>query len=340
MPATNRIQTTTQDTLLPKLVDTVLNGNVFCTRIIGAAKKWSGEQMKKSVKVSKNTTGSSFSGYDLLSTTATDNRVKLAFDPKFYSIAVSVPLTDLSINAVSETKIIDLMSAEMETAAQDMADDIGTLFYDSDGTGNDSKDFQGLAAIVDDGGTVATYGGQPRGTYTTLKATETASGGTLTLAKMATLYNAITSGSQKPSIGLCNETVFSLYEQLLQPQERIAKDVSMMKSGLTGGTGFTGLYYKGFPIVADEKATSGSLFFLNEDYIDFYALPVAMTEEVKYKTVTEGNDYGQPLGLGFSFSGWVKPANQAALIGHIYLGGEMISWNPKRHGKLTSITGV
>src|SRR3990167_11094511 len=121
----------------------------------------------------------------------------------------------------------------------------------------------------------ATYGTLTRSSYDTLDSTVTASSGTLTLAKMDTLYNAATSGSQKPTLGLCSESIFSWYGQLLQPTERIAKDVSMMKSpgnmgkvgtGLIGGTGFTGLFFKGFPILADEKATSGVLYFVNNDF--------------------------------------------------------------------------
>jgi hypothetical protein len=323
--------------MLPKVLDTILNGNVLFTRLMGGAKKWSGEKMKKTIKVSKNSTGGFFSGYDLLDTNATDNRVQLEFEPRFYYKTVSVPVTELSINAASETKVIDLMAAEMESAAHDMADDLGTYLYSGVGTTNT---FNGLANIVDDGGTAATYGGQTRSTYTTLNATDTDSSGTLTLAKMATLYNAITSGSQKPTIGVTTETVFSLYEQLLNPQERITKNVDMYKGGLKGASGFTGLSFKGMDIVADEKATSGYLFFLNEDYLDFYALPVYGEEPFKYKTVTEGNDYGQVMGLGFTWDGWKKPVNQKAFVTQITLGGNFISWNPKRHGRLTGITGV
>jgi hypothetical protein len=65
----------------------------------------------------------------------------------------------------------------------------------------------GLTDICDDGTTVATYGGQSRTTYTTLAATKTASGGALSLDKMETLHNAVSSGSQLPTIGVCNETV-------------------------------------------------------------------------------------------------------------------------------------
>ena len=132
-----------------------------------------------------------------------------------------------------------------------------------------------------------------------MAATDTASGGVLSLDKMETLYNAVTSGSQKPTAGFCTETVFSLYGKLLQPQERINKSVGMVK-GLSSGTGFTGLDFKGFPILADEKATSGMLAFLNEDFIDFHALTMAKAEPVNFVSKIEGNDYSSVKGLGFS----------------------------------------
>lgn len=343
------INTTTQDKLVPKVVDTILNSNVFASRMLSRAKKWSGEKVKFPVKYAKNSTGTSFAGFDTFSTSATDNRVNLEFGPKFYQMTVALPLDELSVNATEE-KVIDLAKLEMASTAQDMADDIGTLFYGT-GTGNGSKDFLGLEAIVDDSTNAATYGTLSRSTYTTLRSTVTASSGTLSLAKMSTLYNAASSGSQTPTLGVTTEAIFALYEQLLQPQERIAKTVSMMKgdpgrglnsgTGNIGGTGFTGLFYKGFPILADEKCTSGVLYFLNEDFLDWYALPVAMTEAAKFRSQDiEGNDYSEVTGLGFSWSGWIKPTNSASLVGHVYLGGELVSQNPKRHAKLTGITSV
>ena len=35
----------------------------------------------------------------------------------------------------------------------------------------------------------------------------------------------------------------------------------------------------------------------------------------------KGNDYDAPLGLGFSWSDWIVPANAGAVVGHIYFGG-------------------
>jgi len=326
--------------LLPKLVDTILGSNVFATRMLARAARWQGKQIEKSIKTSKNTQGGSFSGFDTFGTSAVDTRNKLTFNPKFYEIPVVVSLTELSVNQSDPNKMVDLAAIELASTAEDAADDLGDMFF-KDGTGNGSKDFLGLEAIVDDGTNAATYGSLARATYTTLKSTVTASSGTLTLAKMATLYSAISSGSVKPTIGITTETVFNLYEQLLTPQERIVKDVPMMLGMAKGGTGFTGLHYKGFPILADEKAVSGNLYFLNENFLEWRGLPMAKTTPINFGVKDiEGNDYTTVTGLGFSWSGWIIPTNQASLIGHVYLGGELWSSNPKRQGKLTGVTSV
>lgn len=339
--SSNRVLSTTQDFLMPKVVDTVLNSNVFASRQLANAKAWRGEQMKFPIKTSKNSTGQSFQGYDTFSTSASDTRRRLVFDPKFYQITVSLPLDEIAANMGSnEEKVLDLMSIEVASAAQDMADDIGTLFY-GDGTGNSSKDFLGLAAHVDDGNSVANIGGLARSTFTTLQSTVTASSGTLSLAKMATLWNDVTSGSQKPTAAYCPEAVWSYYEQLLEPKMRINKNVGLDKAGVRGGSGFTALDYKGMPVLSDEKATAQTLFFVNENFLEWRALKMPMAEAINFASKDiDGNDYSNVKGLGFSWGGWIKPSNAAAIVGHIYLGGELVGTNPKRHGKLTGITGV
>ena len=332
-----RIQTTVKESYLPFVVDTVLNSNVLFQRIVRASKKWSGRVLRAPIKVSKNSTGTSFRGFDTLSTSATDNRQFLEFTPSFHQITCALPLDELSV-ADTDDKVLDLMKLTIQSDTEDMADDLGTVFY-ADGTGNSSKDMLGLGALVDDGNSVSSIGGLSRSTFSTLQSTVTASGGTLTLAKMDTLHAATTSGAQKPTLWVTTEAVWNLYGQLLRPQERITKDAARMK-GVEGGTGFTGLAYSGKPVVADEKATSQSMFALNENFLDFYALKVNGAESIGYKSQIEGNDYEAPLGLGFSWSGWIKPANAGAVVGHIYFAGQFITNNPKRHGKLTGVTGI
>lgn len=332
-----RIQTTVQTKYLPFVVDTVLNSNVLFQRVVRSSKKWSGRTLRAPIKVSKNNTGTSFRGFDTFSVAATDNRQYLEFTPSFYQITCALSGDELSV-ADTEEKVLDLMKLTIQSDTEDMADDLGTIFY-ADGTGNGSKDPLGLAALVDDGTSVSTIGGLSRSTYTTLQSTVTASGGTLTLAKIDTLWSAVTSGSQKPTAAYTTETVFNLYGQLLRPQERITKDASSMK-GLESGTGFTALSYNGKPVLMDEKCTSGAFIFVNENFVDFYALPFFNAKPVSYKSQVKGNDYDAPIGLGFSWSDWIVPANAGTVVGHVYFGGQFITNNPKRHGKLTGNTTV
>lgn len=332
-----RIQTTVQTSYLPFVVDTVLNSNVFLQRMFRAAKKWSGRTLRAPVKVNKNTTGQSFRGFDTFSVAASDTRQFLEFTPSFYQITVALPGDELSV-ADTDDKVLDLMKLEIQSSTEDMADDLGTIIY-ADGTGNINKDPLGLAALVDDGSAVATIGGLPRSTFTTLQSTVTNSSGVISLAKIDTLDAAAASGNQRPTVYLANEAVRNLYGQLLRPQERIMKQVGPMK-GMRSGTGFEGLDYNGKPVLMDEKCTSGAFIALNENFIDWYALPYFTAKPVSYKSQIEGNDYEAPIGLGFSWSDWIIPANSASVVGHIYCGGQLVTTNPKRHAKLTSITSV
>ena len=332
-----RVQTTVQTEYLPFVVDTILGSNVMFQRVVRAAKKWSGRTLRVPFKHAKNSTGTSFRGFDTFSVAATDNRQFMEFTPSFYQITCALPGDELSV-ADTDEKVLDLMKLTIQSDTEDMADDLGTIFY-ADGTGNGSKDPLGLAALVDDGTSVATIGGQSRSTYTTLQSTVTASGGTLTLAKVDTLWINTSTGAQKPSAIYTTEAIFNLYGQLLRPQERITKDASLMK-GLSAGTGFTALSYNGKPILMDEKCTTGAFIAVREDDLDWYALPYKFGKPIAYKSQIDGNDYDAPIGLGFSWSDWIVPANAAGVVGHVYFGGQFVTKNPKRHGKLTGITGI
>jgi len=337
-----RLDTTTNEELLPKVVNTILGDNVLATRMLVSAKKWgSGQKVKVPVKISNGTSGQSFNGFDTLPTSASDTRENMEFAPKYYAKNCALAATDLFQNQNQEAaakSYIDLAKIEMEERAIEMADEIGDLFY-GDGTGNGGKDFLGLKALVDDGTSVATIGDLSRATYTTLKSTVTASGGTLTLAKMDTMWDAVTTGMQTPTLIPTTPTGFTLYGQLLRPSERINKSVGLAK-GLKGGTGFTGLDYRGTAILPDEKCTSGYMYFLNENTLEWKAGQMPETTPVPFMSQMEGTEYSNVKGLGFSWGGWNNAFNAAAKNGYIYLAGEFIVKNPIRNGVLTGITGV
>lgn len=349
----SRLNTLTNTYLLPKIVDTVLRENPLTEKVLSDVEKWRGEQIKKSVKVLKNTNGTSFAGFQTLPSQAVNTRQFLLFPSKFYQIDVTIPLTDVAVNMTDDERVMDLAEAEMTSTAEDMADSIGNIFQLA-GTGNGSLDFNGLQNIVDDGTISPTYGGLSRTTYPTLQSTNTNFSTTVSLQKMSTLYNAITDGTIMPSYSECDRNTYSYYEQLIEPKNRLYITVPEVrknnKDGLAGTAGFTTLSYKGIGIVPDRKvplgyagfAGAGQIYFLREEDLEFRAIEkFPEAEPVKFMEKDfEDNDYENVKGLGFHWTGWVKPVNQLAYVGRVVLAGEFWSKNPRRHGRGYNITGI
>lgn len=342
MAVSNRVANATKNYLMPKLVEGVIQGNVGLSYFLVRAKSgvWRGAQMEVPFKHSSNSNGGSFSGFDTLSTSAVDNTIKLTYDCKFNYQSVVLPKTDLALNKTEE-EVADLMLRQISSDAVDLADRLGTQFY-GDGTGNGSKDLLGLGAIVDDGTSVSTIGGQSRSTFTALQSTVTASGGTLDLAKMYTLWDNVSFGIQEPTMILTTKTVRSLYNQLLDANERYTLPVSA-RDKLYMTTGADILAFRGAPVVADDKCTSGVMFFLNERSIEFATLENYPESEAINFSVEELDGVPSPdvpKGLGFKWTGWVMPTNQEAVIGRIIHAGNFVVKNPRFNGKLTGITSI
>src|SRR3990167_579738 len=343
------VQSVTQDEIVPKIVDNILNSNVLTLRILGNGKSWNGETLKFPFKYQKSTAGGSFSGLDNFYTTKINTRQVLSFDPRGYYQSVVLPGMEVDVNA-TPAGVLNLVKVEMESAQMDMIDSIGTLMY-ADGTGNSNKDFLGLDAIVDDATSVATYGGLARSTYSMLNATRTASGGTLTPALMGALYDNCTRGGERPSLIVATEAIWTIYEALLQPTVQANYDakgyaqatrsgVAESRGALQGEIGFDALFFRGVPFVRDEKCTSQTLWMLNEKYLNWYGL-----KSHKYSSISLSSSNFQgvyedaPKATGFSWSGLKEPTNQYAEIGQIILEGNLVSAGPRYMGRLTGITG-
>ena len=357
MTFSERVLALTQDYLLPKVVDSVLNSNILTFRLLGNAKPGKGESIKKAIKYQTSGYATSFSGLDTFSASPMSNKIRLSFDMRGVRIPIAVSGMEAVANAVTETQVTDLVKNALEESQQELIDSLGTMLY-ADGTGNSSKDPLGLDAIVDDGTSASTYGTQSRSTYPALNSTRTASGGTLDLGKLATLFSAISSGgpSSYPTLIVSNETVWDLYEQLLTPMVRenytmfgtytVGMTGGAKKQGLEGTQGFVALTYKGIPWVRDEKSTAQTVWMLNENWIDWYGWNTGGQfgyNSVALSSSTIEGEYaeGQMSSFtGFNWSGFRAPTNQFGGIADLILLGNLVSFQPRRHGRLTGVTGV
>lgn len=355
MALSNRVISITEEAYVPTVIDGILNSNVFLSRLfLREQKTWSGRQMQVPLQFAKPTSGGSFSGVGDFDTSLQDTRIRQTFSHAQFYQNVSVAGGEASLNK-TDGEVLDLVKVTMEEAQNAALDSLGTQLY-ANGAGDD---ILGLGAIVDDGTNTSTYAGLTRSTYTQLNSTVTAaSGGALTFANMATsMRGASAAGAkrQRPSIIVTTETVWDLLESLFTPTISANYDSlsrvqvsTYSKPGVTykdqdslkGQYGFEALCWRGIPVVADEKATSGVMFFLNEEYLHWYSLNgVGLTSyKVPNKVDSVYSEYSQSYPI--QWSGFDKPTNQYAQIGQFIALGNVISGSTRRHAKLTGITTV
>jgi hypothetical protein len=356
---TNRVDTTTERKLYAKVVDNVLSSATLSSRLQGNGKPFIGKTFDYTVKITDSALGEFFSGLESLSSAASDTTITLSYAHTAFAQPIVLPMLESFANS-GPTQTIDLDMFKYEEAVAEAVSRMGTAAF---GTGSGEQPL-GLGAIVDDATDVSSIGGQSRSTYTGLKATRTASGGTLTLSKLATLDDTISASgveSESPTLHVTTKTVWSLYEQLLSPAVRAeyasigynalgVRGDAILKSraDLKGAAGFTALTYRGVPVVKDDKCTAQNWFMLNERYLEWRGRSIV---PAKFAGQIEKVDLGTPstvegvAAAPSKFNGWFMQKaqmmpNQAGMIGRLYVIGQMCTSQPRRHGRLTGVTGV
>ena len=341
MPPNISITTTTNQYLAPRWVDQVLRDNAFFGHILQKSRKWDGSQMLFPIKYQKGIASVAFNGFDLLPVTQQPVSVNMTFFPTFVATNVALSGTDMSINATA-MKTIKLMDVMMESRAQDAADDIGN-FFQGDGSGFGGKAPAGLLNIVDNGTVSATYGGLSRATYSGLNATVTASGGTISLLKMRQLWNSISDGPVRPDTIFTDYTTWAYFEQLLTAYQRNTMTDRDFKSSSPSASGYADIYWDGMKVYRDKKITTGYMYQLNSEFIEWYGLKfwqgTAVSPSAK---LIEGNVYQDKkyAPSAFTWTGWINAYNMSAINGFMIIGGQLISRAPFRNGVLTGITGI
>lgn len=330
------VTTTTQTRLLNKAIDSVLNGNVLTMRLLRNSSPWvTGTSIDIPVNLSDITAVGSYFGFDTLSTTQENIRQRAVFTPSQYYVSIPISGIQKSINQ-GPMAILNLVATEIDWRTRRLRDEMGDGVY-GDGTGNSSKDILGIRAAIDDSTNVVTYGGISRSTFTNWRATLTAQSGSLSLADLASDFDAAQRGDDAPTMMVTTPAVFSIYEALLTPtvQSRFSPtDFRLVQQGSVGTTmvrvgglvaanqGFRALTFRGIPFVSDEKCTSQNIYTLNENHLRFYTI----------------NPMGRPIRNGFAWTGFKEPVNQDAVVGQLLWYGQLISDAPRTMARRTGVS--
>jgi len=251
-----------------------------------------------------NDTVGSYSGYDSIALTPQTGISAAEFEWRQYAGSISISGIEEAKNS-GDAEIINLLEAKIMQAEESMREGFNTMFF-ADGTGNSSKNWNGLGNLVESGNTV---GGIDSNTYTWWKSYEENTATALTLAQMSTAYNSVSVGNDHPDTLLTTQTLFEKYEALLQPTLRYTDTK-------TADAGFQNLLFKAAPVMYDTGCTAGVFYFLNSKYI----------------TLVGHSD------KWFSQTAFISPEDTDARYALIMCYGNLTVRNRAKQGKLTAKT--
>jgi len=350
MQFSEAVTSVTRSYIVPKVFDTISKGSPVLMKLLQTAKPWkTGVSYDVIIKYQDSTNGGNTGIADKLDTDRQNTRTKMTFQPKMAYKPVVIANIEQTLNQGDE-QVIDLLEAEFDSQAQSLMQVMSTNLWTGTGVGNS---WDSIYNAADDGTNFSTYGGLSRTTYTTLNGYYLASAGALTLAKMATAYDAVQIGNDTPDIIATTKALWSTYESLLQPTVRAgytqngypkmnAFGMVPTTAAMAGQAGFDVLFFRGTPVVKDEQIPSGKMFLINTNYFGFKGINISGLKQVNFKKSNDGVPMGVPGRVpstrGFNFRDMMSPVDQLAEVGHIIYAGNFISENPRLQGQMVGLT--
>ena len=307
----DEILSTTLKNYIPKLTDNIFsarplfyaltNGQTI-RRISGGAK------IVVPVIYGTNSTAGSYDGTDTISTTAQTGISAAEYSWKQYAATVTISGIEEAKNN-GEAQIRDLLEGKIFQTQETVIENMNTMFF-GNGTGNSSKDWLGLSALVGSTGSPGGIDATDADNSWWRSAVTNQGSAAITLASMATLYNNCSVGNDQPTIGITGQNQYEAYEALLVDQIRYT-DTDMADGG------FQNLLFKGCPLTFDGTLEGeGKLYFLNTKYLQLVA-----HSDVWFKPTP-----------------FVRPTNQDAVYSQLLCYGELTTSNRARQGLMYGIT--
>lgn len=340
------VTSVTRNFIVPKSYDTVTKGSPLLLSLFQNAKKWkTGTAYDVIIKYQDTTNGGVTGVADRLDTDRQNVRTTMSFQPKMAYKPVVVANIETTLNAGDE-QVLDLLETEFDSQAQSLSMVMAAQLYTGNSSGNN---WDSIYNAADDSTNFSTYGGKSKTTYTSIRGYYLASTGTITLAKLATGYDAVTVGTDTPNMIVTSKAIWSTYESLLTPIVRANYTTSgypkmnafgtvPARAGLGGENGFDVLYFRGAPVVKDEQSPSGKVWYVNTNYFGMKGINIKGLKQVNFKKKNDGTPEGVvgriPSTLGFNFRDLMSPVDQLAEVGHLIYAGDFISENPRLLGQM------
>jgi hypothetical protein len=263
-----------------------------------------------------NTTVSSYSDTDTISTTRVD--VFDRFEAQWKEYAGTATLSDLEADRnAGEGTVFPLLPAKLENLRNSLKRAINTDLF-SDGTGNSSKQIGGFQYLISTTPTTGTALAINRANFSFWRNQQTSGAKTTSAfdnlrATWRSIYNLCSNGmgDAHPSGVVTDRPTFEGFEGLLLANERFTS-----KDEADGGFKNEVLKFKGAKLSYDVACPSGNAYFFNPRFL-----------KLAYKK-----------GSWFKMLPEQRPANQTLTVYPVRTMCNLITTNARRLGVVTAIT--
>ena len=306
----DEILSTTLKNYIPRLTDNIFSARpLFYALTNGQTirRVSGGANIVVPIIYGTNSTAGSYSGSDSIAVTAQTGISAAEYSWAQYAATVTINGLEEGKNN-GEAQIIDLLEGKIFQAQETIIDNMNTMFW-GDGSGNSSKDWNGIQNVVSGSAIGGINQGDTGNGF--WAPTQTNLGGALTLAGMGTIYNTISVGNDQPTIIMTTQEGYESYEALLTSNVRYT-DTDVANAG------FQNLLFKGAPVVFDSNCPDGEAYFLNTKYLQLVG-----HSDVWFKPTP-----------------FVRPTNQDAVFSQILCYGQLTVSNRARQGRLFGITNA
>ena len=292
--------------MLPGIKDNVFSENTALGWFYKTGKKSlkGGASISHGLMYGGNSGAGSYSRYGILNVAPVDGLTRDQWKWKQYHVPVTIDGFTERDAAVGDYALADALEEKKTQSEGAIRDLLETdIFRSAPG----SEDIRSLPLIVLASGTEGDVNGTSNSWWqSVVNAAGSWSAGT----GRSQLVNTINTVSKRkptgnPNLLLSDQTSIESYEGILVNQYRFddgKADIGLMK-----------MTFKGIPWMWSVQATSGVIYILHSDAIKFY--------------VSKNTD--------FLFTGFVRPVNQDAKVGHILLTCSLATCYRRKLGKTT-----
>lgn len=308
----DRLVTATMEKYLPTLEDNVFTSKPLLYAITNYGNVVTldgGTQINVRLMYAELGNQGSYSKGDTFLTDEDEGTTVAIYNWKQYYAVVRLSEIDIAKNSGSSA-VGRLVQEELDRAEMSISESFDQMFF-GDGTGNSSKDFNGLGNLIAQN-TSAVGGINPATAgnewwNSTIDTTSQA----VDFAILRSNYLTVSEGNDFPNLGMTTQAVYGAIDALFTSNQRFV-DPEMANQG------FEVIGFHGTPVSFDRNTDTGYFYWLNLKYITLFKLG----------------------GNWFRMSEWLEPANQDIRIKKMVSYGELAISNRKRQAVLTALTNT